>query len=141
MENDLPNSSQAAKKSLFFYSRYPLNEMTCQGKKQHWEKFWSKEENQSYWTRPDRLVLKFIQFQSPVKHPSILDLGCGLGRHAIAFAREGFSVLATDSSVQATEFLKRWAEKEKFDIKTKVSGLLDPQIPLASFNIVISFII
>lgn len=113
--------------------------MAVRGNKQHWEDFWSDKENQPYWTRPDELVLNFLESQAPQKFPSVLDLGCGLGRHSIAFAKAGFYVLATDSSVQAVEYLKRWAKEENLDIKTKVSDLLDPKIPLASFDIILSF--
>ena len=113
--------------------------MAVRGTKQHWEEFWSDKENQPYWTRPDELVLSFLESQSPQKYPSVLDAGCGLGRHAVAFAKAGFSVLATDSSVQAIDYVNQWAEEENLDIRTKVSNLLDPEIPLASFDIVLSF--
>jgi SAM-dependent methyltransferase len=113
--------------------------MAVCGGKQHWEEFWSDTENQLYWTRPDEQVLNFIESQSPQDTPSVLDLGCGLGRHAIVFANAGFNVLALDSSIQAVEYLKQWAIKRKLAIRTKVSSLFDPKIPPASFDIVLSF--
>lgn len=46
----------------------------------------------------------------------ILDFGCGLGRHSIYFAKQGFQVSAFDLSEEATEHLKAWAEKENLSI-------------------------
>ncbi len=46
----------------------------------------------------------------------ILDLGCGTGRHAIAFAREGFSVLGLDISMTGLRITQSWAWEEAEDI-------------------------
>ena len=37
---------------------------------------------------------------------TLLDLGCGLGRHAIHFARQGFRVSAFDLSEEGTAHLR-----------------------------------
>lgn len=47
----------------------------------------------------------------------VLDFGCGLGRHSIYFAKQGFHVSAFDLSEEATDYLKFWAEKENLSIK------------------------
>lgn len=46
----------------------------------------------------------------------ILDLGCGTGRHAIAFAREGISVLGLDISITGLGITHAWAQEEGVDI-------------------------
>lgn len=38
----------------------------------------------------------------PIKHPSLLDVGCGTGEHALAFWRHGFNVTGIDQSKQMT---------------------------------------
>lgn len=47
------------------------------------------------------------------KTRTILDLGCGAGRHAIYLASQGFSVIALDISRNALKIVKKWARKEK----------------------------
>ncbi|MEE8442139.1 MAG: methyltransferase domain-containing protein, partial [Dehalococcoidia bacterium] len=68
---------------------------------QLWEAYWSGDDDHSWWRRPAPEVLEFIAAQSPEERPDVLDLGCGLGRHAVAFAQAGFSVTATDASESA----------------------------------------
>ena len=46
----------------------------------------------------------------------LLDLGCGTGRHAMVFAREGYEVHALDSSFPGLRSLRRWAGEEKLTI-------------------------
>lgn len=69
----------------------------------------------------------------------MLDLGCGLGRHAIAFAKEGFCVTATDASKTAIAHLKEWARALELTIEAKISDLLDDTLPASSFDIVLSY--
>jgi SAM-dependent methyltransferase len=47
-----------------------------------------------------------------------LDLGCGLGRHSIQFAKDGFDVTGFDLSDEAVKGLNEWAENEKLNIIT-----------------------
>ncbi|MCR5262665.1 MAG: class I SAM-dependent methyltransferase [Clostridiales bacterium] len=54
----------------------------------------------------------------------ILDLGCGLGRHSILFARYGFSVRGMDISAEAVARTKAWAEDEELDIRLDVGDML-----------------
>ena len=42
---------------------------------------------------------------------SLLDLGCGLGRHSLLFAQSGFKVTAVDISDDALSFLKRYSKE------------------------------
>lgn len=58
---------------------------------------WEVEQN-SIWLDPCEESYYYCnKWQKEGMH-SILDLGCGLGRHAILFAKEGFQVTAVDLS-------------------------------------------
>jgi len=43
---------------------------------------------------------------------TILDLGCGSGRHVVYFAKQGFSVYGLDNSSTGLEIAKGWLSKE-----------------------------
>ena len=43
-----------------------------------------------------------------------LDLGCGLGRHSVFFAKKGFHTSAFDLSREAVEQTKKWAQAGTF---------------------------
>ena len=53
----------------------------------------------------------------------MLDLGCGLGRHAILFAKNGFNVTAVDIAREGVDYLKNWQKEEGVDILCKVCDM------------------
>ena len=104
-----------------------------------WDQYWSETGNHERWERPAPIVVELIEAQSPETRPAVLDLGCGLGRHAIAFAEQGFQVTATDGSQKAIEHLQRWAEQLDLSIATHVCGMLEQPFQGSSFDIVVSY--
>lgn len=44
---------------------------------------------------------------------SVLDLGCGAGRHSVCLARNGYEVVGVDVSKSALKIAKEWARGEK----------------------------
>ena len=55
---------------------------------------------------------------------SLLDFGCGLGRHSVYFSQQGFSVSSFDLSPEAVEHLRDWAKREYIDIDVQISDML-----------------
>lgn len=70
---------------------------------------------------------------------SILDLGCGLGRHAMLFARNGFKVTAVDISEYAVKKLREAERKENLIITSKVCDMLDLPYRENSFDCIFSY--
>lgn len=54
-----------------------------------------------------------------------LDLGCGLGRHTILFAANGFDVSAFDISPDAINHTANWAQKLGLNIDIKMGDMLN----------------
>ncbi len=104
-----------------------------------WESFWSNIENHDWWETPAPEVMDLIASLSPADTPRILDLGCGLGRHAIAFAAAGFSVTATDPSQTAIQHLCEWANRLRLTIDTRVCDAMEEILPPDFFDVVLSY--
>ena len=70
---------------------------------------------------------------------NLLDLGTGLGRHAIYFSKQGFNVSAMDISEYAIDYLKNWAIKENLTINTEVGDMLCLPYPDQSFDCIFAY--
>ncbi len=69
----------------------------------------------------------------------LLDLGTGLGRHAIYFSKQGFNVTAMDISDYAVEYLKTWAAKENLLINAMVGDMLSLHYSNQSFDCIFAY--
>ena len=67
---------------------------------------------------------------------SVLDLGCGQGRDAIAIARLGFSVTGVDVSKVGIAQMMEVVNKESLDVTGKVSDMKDFS-DMSNYNIVL----
>jgi SAM-dependent methyltransferase len=104
-----------------------------------WETYWGDEDNHDWWEQPAPEVLRFIDSQSPEEVPAVLDLGCGLGRHAIAFARAGFCVTALDTSDAAVAHLGGWSRKLGLSVDCRTGDAFNDRLAAGSFDIVLSY--
>lgn len=86
-----------------------------------WE--WEKENN-PIWLSPSEESYYLENRWKEAGFTNILDFGCGLGRHSILFAKNGFKVSSFDLSVEAVKHLEKWAERENLKIDTKVTDML-----------------
>lgn len=67
-----------------------------------------------YWgKKPSAMCDRVIEIirPSPEFRPRLLDLGCGEGRNAVYFAKQGFEVFGLDASVAGLEKTRRYAEE------------------------------
>jgi tellurite methyltransferase len=104
-----------------------------------WETYWNDQCNWDWWKKPAPEVLDLIRSLSPIERPKVLDLGCGLGRHAIAFALAQFSVTATDASATAIQHLNEWAHSLQLSIETHVCDVLAATLPSETYDVVLSY--
>lgn len=56
---------------------------------------------------------------------SVLDLGCGAGRHALFFAKKGFRVTAVDNRTENLAALKELARLQKLPIVVRRGDVID----------------
>lgn len=105
----------------------------------NWDMYWSNSENFDFWERPAPSMIQLCKTLDPKKRPEVLDLGCGIGRHALVLAKEGFSVTAVDRSKEALQVVEERAKREGLIIKIKEGNYLEPLFKADSFHIIISY--
>ena len=68
-----------------------------------WESLWKKDNYRSQWSIPDGGVISLIPRLKLEKVKRVLDLGCGIGRHVILMAGNGFETYGIDLSQAGIE--------------------------------------
>lgn len=68
-----------------------------------WEKLWRSPEVRKRWEKMPPLpeVAKMADLLDASRRRRVLDIGCGLGRHAVYLAARGFAVTAVDNAPAA----------------------------------------
>jgi ubiquinone/menaquinone biosynthesis C-methylase UbiE len=97
-----------------------------------WDKIYKKYrevENQSI-----IIPSSFVKFLKQKKVKKILDLACGTGRHSLYLAKQGFKVIAVDSSSEALKILKRKIKEQNLINIYVKKGSLD-KIPLKKSSV------
>jgi SAM-dependent methyltransferase len=67
-------------------------------------------------------------------HRKVLDVGCGSGRDAIHFRKNGLHVVGIDPCAKAIEIAKKWAKKEGTPIRFLRQDFLRTRIKNSSFG-------
>lgn len=68
---------------------------------QAWDDRWQRAEVRTAWSKAVPLVETLVPMLRQRGLDRVLDVGCGIGRHALFLAREGFDVVGIDASPSA----------------------------------------
>ncbi len=101
---------------------------------------WSKV-SEDYWSQASDELLPVALRWKDMEKKTVLDVGCGRGRHSLFLAGLGFDVTAQDISPEGIKQLKQEAKKRGLDgaIKTVVCDMLDMPFNADSFDCVVGF--
>lgn len=89
-----------------------------------------------YWgVEPNSACYEVLRLMPPTKPLALLDIGCGEGRDAVFFARNGYSVTAFDVSDAGIEKTKRLADQVGVHVNVFKADMRDYR-PDAPFDIV-----
>ena len=103
-------------------------------------KEWNWEINTNdLWLKPSIESYFYVKEWKNKQFKNVLDLGCGLGRHAILFAKNGFNVTACDLSDYGVNHLNDWSDKENLKIETVVCDMLKLPFNENSFDAIFSY--
>lgn len=82
-----------------------------------WNETWGSEDGRRAWSKAEPEVLEAAQAAFAEGARAALDLGCGIGRHALALARLGFDVDALDGSETGPAMLEHAASEAGLAIR------------------------
>lgn len=99
---------------------------------------WNKENN-PIWLTPSEESYYIANHWKECGYKDILDFGCGLGRHSIFFAKQGFQVSAFDLSLEGVKHLENWAKNERLDINITIADMLRLPYEDNSFDCVFAY--
>jgi SAM-dependent methyltransferase len=85
-----------------------------------WDQWWGDAKQRAHWSEPEPVVTSFIPALQARGSRRVLDVGAGIGRHALAYARAGFDVTAIDTSPTGLDELLRAAQAEELTIDTQI---------------------
>src|SRR5271170_5418618 len=74
-----------------------------------WDERWATPEGRADWLMPHPAVAALVPMLKARGAQHVLDLGCGVGRHALLFAAHGFAVEAIDGAAAGLDFARREA--------------------------------
>jgi|SRR5438477_5299123 len=112
-----------------------------------WDEVYSQTHMTNWYPNEDiirfcsRLIQKRLTYDRYEVHRQVgdvLDLGCGNGRHAIYFARQGFKASGIDISPQAIEWARDWAHRENVVADFRVGDVTALPYGDRSFDVIVS---
>ena len=97
------------------------------------------EEKTARWLEPAMEIPWLTLRWKKAGFKAVLDNGCGPGRHAMFFAREGLSATGMDKSDQAREYLTAWAKAENLPVSVVEGNILKMPFESGSFDAVLDY--
>ncbi|TWH58106.1 Xre family transcriptional regulator [Desulfitobacterium sp. LBE] len=91
-----------------------------------------------YWgIVPSKMCLRVLELMPPTTRLKLLDIGCGEGKDAVFFARNGYDVTAFDISDAGIEKTKHLADNAGIQVKVFKADILDYRLD-TNFDILFS---
>jgi SAM-dependent methyltransferase len=100
---------------------------------QHWNTQWANIETGSKWLTAEPDVIRWAEGLAP--GAAILDLGAGVGRHALSLQAAGFDVTALDAAPEGLAEI----DKAQLGVQTKLGRMDDLPFGDAAFDHVLSW--
>jgi tellurite methyltransferase len=104
-----------------------------------WDKRWATPEGRAGWVSPDPAVEALIPQLKARGARRALDLGCGVGRHALHLAAEGFTVEAIDGSAAGIAAAREAARGRGLSLALRQGAIDELPFPDGAFDFVLSW--
>lgn len=104
-----------------------------------WDRSWSDAEQRSLWLDPHPVITGYMAALNARGATRVLDVGGGIGRHAIAYAKAGFDVTLTDASHAGVNEALRTADAAGVVIRAEVAPFTELPGNDATFDHVVAW--
>jgi tellurite methyltransferase len=104
-----------------------------------WDRRWATSEGRAEWLDPHPAVVALLPELKARGARRVLDLGCGVGRHALLLAEHGFEVEAIDGSPAGLAVLRETAAARRLPVSLRQSSADTLPFGDASFDFVLSW--
>jgi len=104
-----------------------------------WDRRWQAEESRADWLEPEPEVLAAAGEQLRAGAKVALDIGCGVGRHALALAGLGYQVTGIDGSDSGIAFAAAEAGKRGLALDLRNGSMLELPVEDASCDYVLAW--
>lgn len=111
--------------------------MTTDSAHHYWNDMWAVADGSSKWAQPEAEVLAHAE--TLPRGARVLDLGAGIGRHALIYAQMGFDVAALDAAEQSLTAIRGAAGAAGLNIEAVQSMMTALPFADASFDHVLSW--
>jgi SAM-dependent methyltransferase len=109
------------------------------GAYRHWDEQWRRTEGISAWAEPDPDVITLGRGVLAAGGRRCLDVGCGIGRHALALAGLGYEAHAVDRSEAGLARVDAEAGRRGLTVATRMSDMTSLPYPDETFDLVIAW--
>jgi tellurite methyltransferase len=104
-----------------------------------WDRRWQAEEGRADWLEPEREVIAAAERCHAAGGRAALDIGCGIGRHALALASLGYHVTGIDGSGSGIAYAARDADRHGLTIDFRNGSMLSVPMADASCDYVLAW--
>lgn len=106
---------------------------------ENWNERWKDPASRAAWREPEPLVQVLAERLQARGFRRVLDLGCGIGRHAHYLATLGFECVGVDASQSGLEFAREYAAADGVAIDYRVGTFYDLPFADLSFEAVVAW--
>lgn len=106
-----------------------------------WNRIFADVPAEWYTAPPSRAMVECTDFLRSGGARSVLDLGCGIGRWSVHFARAGMIVSGVDYAPNAVSLARRWAESEGLGIRFACRTVTAEAFPGETFDAVVAALV
>ena len=104
-----------------------------------WDSRWRTETGRADWLEPDPDVVHRAKRVLAAGGGRALDLGCGVGRHALVLAELGFATSAIDGSEAGIRHVKQAADAAGLALDARIGSMTDLPFADAAFDYVLAY--